>query len=250
VQKKKTLREKLNSKLLEKSDIPVIVFLTVVFSLFIVWRMRKYSPDLSLNLFSELVGVAFTLFIIDTLLVRSKNKLWEIVHVDIDYLISRNINRLRDGIATRVFSFEADVDFSNQDYNQNAKNLSTKRAEFLNELENLSEEEVLSRLNEEVFFTEDNYDYFDEKAEDIWEVINMKYSEYLAPELVSQLIDLHTSLKDLGSSIRQYEKSEFLKAHREYYQNAGKQSAAAHLIDLIEILNDLKEAGYSELARD
>ena len=78
----------------------------------------------------------------------------------------------------------------------------------------------------------------------------MKYSEYLAPELVSQLIDLHTSLKDLGSSIRQYEKSEFLKTHREYYQNAGKQSAAAHLIDLIEILNDLKEAGYSELARD
>ncbi|KXS47186.1 MAG: hypothetical protein AWL62_2806, partial [Halanaerobium sp. T82-1] len=86
MQKKKTLREKLNSKLLEKSDIPVIVFLTVVFSLFFVWRMRKYSPDLSLNLFSELVGVAFTLFIIDTLLVRSKNKLWEIVHVDIDYL--------------------------------------------------------------------------------------------------------------------------------------------------------------------
>ncbi|PTX17679.1 hypothetical protein C7953_2478 [Halanaerobium congolense] len=51
MQKKKTLREKLNSKLLEKSDIPVIVFLTVVFSLFFVWRMRKYSPDLSLNLF-------------------------------------------------------------------------------------------------------------------------------------------------------------------------------------------------------
>ena len=144
MQKKKTLREKLNSKLLEKSDIPVIVFLTVVFSLFFVWRMRKYSPDLSLNLFSELVGVAFTLFIIDTLLVRSKNKLWEIVHVDIDYLISRNINRLRDGIATRAFSFEADVDFSSQDHDQNAKILSTKRAEFLNELENLSEEEVLS----------------------------------------------------------------------------------------------------------
>jgi hypothetical protein len=29
-----------------------------------------------------------------------------------------------------------------------------------------------------------------------------------------------------------------------------EKSASVHLIDLIEILNDLKEAGYSELARD
>lgn len=247
---KKTLREKLNSKLLEKSDIPIIVFLTVIFSLFVVWRMQKYSPDLSLNLFSELIGVAFTLFIIDTLLVRSKNKLWEIVHSDIDYLISRNVNRMRDGIATRVFNFEADFDYSNTDYEKHAEILRNKRAEFLTQLEKQKEAEILNQLNEQVFFTEDNYNYFDEKAEDIWEVLNMKYSEYLAPELVSQLIALHTSIKDLGSSIRQYEKSDFLTAHREYYQNAGKKAAVSHLLGIIEILNDLKEAGYSELPRD
>lgn len=33
----------------------------------LIWGFRAVHPDLALNLFSELLGVAFTLFIIDTL---------------------------------------------------------------------------------------------------------------------------------------------------------------------------------------
>ncbi|MCC3144947.1 hypothetical protein LJ207_06395 [Halanaerobium sp. Z-7514] len=244
----KSLREKLEKKILSKSDIPIIVLLTVLFSFFVIWRLRVYSPDLSLNLFSELIGVAFTLFIIDTLLVRSKNKLWKLVHRDIDYLISRNVNRLRDGIATRIFKFEPDLK-SEASFSQNIETISRERADFLAAVDELNTEELLLKIEENDFFNDENYAYFDEKAEDFWEILNMKYSEYLAPELVSELIELHTGLKDLCSAIRQHEKSQILSENKEYYQSLGKASAAQSLVMIIERLNQLKEAGYSENAK-
>lgn len=210
--------------------------------------MRVYSPDLSLNLFSELIGVAFTLFIIDTLLVRSKNKLWKLVHKDIDYLISRNVNRLRDGIATRVFKFEPDLD-SQVSFNEKIEALSKERADFLAEMDELDKDELIIKIKENDFFNQENYDYFDEKAEDFWEILNMKYSEYLAPELVSELIELHTGLKDLCSAIRQHAKSDILKENKDYYRSLGVESAAQSLVVIIENLNQLKAAGYSENAK-
>ncbi|ADQ13939.1 hypothetical protein [Halanaerobium hydrogeniformans] len=246
--KEKSLKEKLEKKMLTKSDIPIIVLLTVLFSFFVIWRLRVYSPDLSLNLFSELIGVAFTLFIIDTLLVRSKNKLWKLVHKDIDYLISRNVNRLRDGIATRVFKFEPDLD-SQVSFNEKIEALSKERADFLAEMDELDKDELIIKIKENDFFNQENYDYFDEKAEDFWEILNMKYSEYLAPELVSELIELHTGLKDLCSAIRQHAKSDILKENKDYYRSLGVESAAQSLVVIIENLNQLKAAGYSENAK-
>ncbi len=50
----------------------------------------------------------------------------------------------------------------------------------------------------ESFFTEDNLDYFQQKAHDFWELMNMKYAEFLEPELVELLKDVHAELIDLN----------------------------------------------------
>lgn len=144
--------------------------------------------------------MAFTLFIIDVLLVRSKGKRWKIVQEDVNYLISRGVNRLRDGVSYRAFNFESTTDSLSDFRNQ--------RAIFLTQLDALKTADLTDKLNEKILFTEESYDFFNERAADFWEIINMKYSEYLSPILVSQLINLHTSLKDLCAHINQYRKSE------------------------------------------
>ncbi|HEX8548793.1 MAG TPA: hypothetical protein VF691_17645 [Cytophagaceae bacterium] len=102
-----TLREEANIKSVStKSETPSIVYIAIAVGIAVSLGLRFYDKDLSLNILSEIIGAAFTLFVIDVLLVRSKTKRWQIVQKHIDYLIGRTVNRIRDGVATRAFAFK------------------------------------------------------------------------------------------------------------------------------------------------
>lgn len=241
------LRKKLHNRLIKESDTPLIIYLTVLLGIVLSLGIRRYHEDLSLNLVSEIIGAAFTLFVIDVLLVKSKTKRWLIVQDQLDYLIARTVNRLRDGMSTRAFSFEPQLR-DNSTEEENLLEIRAQRDMFLHELSVLQSDQLACRLSKELF-SEDNYEYFNEKADEIWNVLNMKYSEYLAPALVSLLMDLHTNLKDVCAHIRLYKKSERFPKEKEYYRSSGMKGAAHNLKEVIRIAIRLKEEGYSEAAR-
>ena len=236
-----TLRESISKKIFTIGDAPLIVYLSVLLAMIVLWRYRDSFDGLAGEFFIELFGVAFTIFIIDVLLVRSKVKRWKIVREDIDYLISRGINRLRDGISYRAFSFNSNSD--------NLKELRKERSDFLNQLASLDSIELRDKINEDELFSEDTYEFFNERARDIWDIINMKYSEYISPILVSQLINLHTNLKDICSQINQYRKSEKIKNKKDFYRIHAINGISFHLDEVLTAVNKLKEEGYSEPAR-
>lgn len=229
---------------LKNSELPFTVYIAVIIALGLALALNLYNPELSLNLFTELLGAAFTLFIIGELLLRSKIKRWKIVREDVDYLISRNINRIRDGIATRAFCFSPKVELKNSNI-EKSSDIPQQRGLFLAKLETLETQDILSKIKESELFTDENYDYFNDKADDIWDVLNMKYSEYLEPNLVSSLIELHTNLKDICGHIRQYKKIERFPENKEYYRSIGIKGIGITLKRTLKILNDLKKAGYS-----
>lgn len=240
------LRKKI-SRRISQSEIPIIVYIVILGSIAILWRLRIYHEDIALNFLAELFGAAFTLFIIDVLLVRSKTKRWKSVREEVNYLISRNVNRLRDGISIRAFSFSPVID-QESDEIQSLKIIREQRNEFLNEIGLLNEKELIGRLNKNEFFTEVSYEYFNEKADEIWSILNIKYSDYIHPELVSILINLHIHLKDLCGHIRQYRKIERFPNERGYYSAIGIKGVSVSMFKIIIILNRLKQEGYSEAA--
>jgi len=241
----KTLRQKISSRFLQ-TDIPIIVYTVVFLTMFILWRYQEHT-DLAIDFFVELGGAAFTLFIIDVLLVRSKSKRWKVVRDELNYLIARNVNRIRDGISTRIFNFNPEIDPSLPEV-QYMSELSKKRTDFLNELVTLDEDTIIEKMNEDELFTNPGFEYFNEKADEIWSILNMKYSDYFHPELASYLISLNLNLKDLCGHIRQYMKSKRFAGKSKTYQNIGRQGAAVSIVKIVALLNALKNEGYSETA--
>jgi len=239
------LRRKITKRLRE-TEIPILVYAVVFLTMFMLWRYQSYD-DLAMDFFVELGGAAFTLFIIDVLLVRSKTKRWKVVRDDMNYLIARNVNRIRDGVASRVFAFEADIpgELSPTDY---ALEVRKQRTAFLHDISDDTPEDILPRLKEEVLFSDGGYEYFNEKASEIWDVLNIKYSDYFHPNLVSSLILLNVNLRDLCSHIRQYQKARRFPSSGEAFKAIGRQGAAVSLLKIIDGLNYLKKEGYSETA--
>lgn len=243
-----SLRAKVARRFKWHSELPVIVYVVVFFTLIFLWVIRSVHEDLTLNLFSELLGAAFTLFIIDTLLVRSKTKRWLVVRHHIDYLIGRNVQRLRDGLATRIFGFQPKLT-EGASSAENLGHAREQRAKLLRDLANLSPADLEKRLNHGEAFSDSTYHYFEEKADDIWDLLNMKYSEYLEPELVSLLIELHTQLKDAGAHIRQYRKKERFVEDEAHYSSVGRNGMVSNLASILKLVNRLKDEGYSDQAR-
>ncbi len=221
--------------------------MALVLGIVVALMIEPYHDELSLNLVSEILGGAFLIFVIDVLLVRSKTKQWKVVQEQCDYLIARNVSRIREGLVYRAFGFRPHLK-QGLEGAELAADVRNQRDDLLDTLKNLPAEELAKRIVPSLF-TESNFDYFEEKSNETWNLLNMKHAEYLAPELVAMLMDLNTSLKDLGAHIRMYGRSEQFEEERIYYQRTGIKGAAHTLRDLIEVLIELKEEGYSEPAR-
>ncbi len=229
------------------SHVPKVAYISIFLAALLLWWYSTINQDFALDLLSELIGIAFLMLILDVLLVKSKTKRWKIVRDDVDYLISRNVNRLRDGICTRFFSFQPEIKLEDDD-RLTEDSIRQQRGIFLDKLANTEIPKLTNMLNAQEAFSETSYEYLNEKANDIWDIINMKYSEYLEPELVSLLIQLHTQIKDACSHIRQYRKSERFVNDKEHYMDTGLLGLSKCLSKIITILNTLKEEGYSRQA--
>ena len=241
------LRDKIEKKLITQTETPLIIYLAVALAIFIAWSIRRFNEDLSQNLISELIGAAFIIFVVNLLLVRSKNKRWKVVNEKINYLIARNVNRLRDGTATRAFEFNPILSELSPG-NQISDEIRFQREALFSSLLELKTTDFSSRIST-TLFTEENYQYFNEKAEDLWDLLNMKYSEYLEPDLITMLMDLHIQLKDLCAHIRVYRKSQLFPEDSKFYRNNGLNGASHNLRKIIELVTELKAEGYSETAR-
>ncbi len=232
---------------LEWSEIPLKVYAAIFITMALLWIFQAVHPDVTLGFFTELMGAAFTLFIVDTLLVRAKTKRWKVVRGQVDYLIARNINRLRDGISVRALGFTPDIpDGLPEAVQYNA--VREQRALFLEEMETLEPEQLIPLIPEAAFFTGETYDYLDDKAEDLWEILNMKYSEYLDPELVAALMRLHTHIRNTCGHIRQFGKADRFPEDADYYRRTGRMGAGVSLHEIVAGANALKRQGYSEAA--
>lgn len=239
-------KKKTRPRFFGRSEIPLAVYAAIFVTMGVLWTLRNLNPDVTMGFFTELLGAAFTLFIIDTLLVRSKLKRWRVVQEHIDYLIARDVNRLRDGLAVRAFGFDPVIKEERSEDQLEA--VREQRARLLSEMESQSPDGVASALSPEGLFNENTYSYLDEKAAAIWDVLNNKYSEYMDPELVSSLIRLHTHIKDLCGHIRQYGRAAGFPEDAAYYQTVGQRGASVSILGILELVNDLKDQGYSRPA--
>lgn len=240
-------RKKSLFSVISNTEIPLAVYAAIFITMAGLWVFQELHEDVTLGLFTELLGAAFTLFIIDTLLVRSKAKRWKLVQQHIDYLIARNVNRLRDGIAVRFLGFEPDIPDGLTEDKQLAA-IRQQRAELLLKMADVEPEQLVSHLSESSLFTENTYLYLNERADDIWDVINMKYAEYMAPELVSSLIRLHTHIKDVCGHLRQFQRAERFPEDAVYYHQIARMGAGFSVAEIIKLVNELKAMGYSESA--
>ena len=240
-----TLRQKISSRL-QQTELPFIVYAVVFFTMFMLWRYSEYD-ELAMDFFVELGGAAFTLFIIDVLLVRSKAKRWKLVRDELNYVIARLVNRTRDGIATRIFNFNPKID-ATLNHEEYALKLRELRSDFLQELVTLDDDKLIKAMNEAELFSDTSYNYFNEKADEIWNILNVKYSDYFHPELVTHLISLHLNLKDLCGSIRQFKKGTRFTDQGETFKNIGRKGAIITIRKIVELLNILKNEGFSEPA--
>jgi hypothetical protein len=233
------------TRIFTQTNVPLVVYGAVALAMGALWLLRHVHEDLAFNLISELIGVAFTIFVIDTLLVRSKTRRWRLVQENVDYLIARTINRLRDGVALRAFQFSPDAPDKEREHSGDL--LRTQRAAFLSDLAAMTPETLAGRVFDKELFCEDSYQYFNEKADDLWQILNMKYAEYLEPGLVALLIDLHTRLKDLCGHIRHHRKAERFPGRASgHYRESGRRGAGLELVHILRILEDLKAMGYSK----
>ncbi|WBU41268.1 hypothetical protein [Marinobacter alkaliphilus] len=233
-------------KFLDQSEIPLAVYAVIFITMILLWVFQHLHPDVLMGFFTELLGAAFTLFIIDTLLVRSKIKRWKGVQQHIDYLIARDVNRLRDGLAVRAFGFDPVI--SGERSEDQVSRVREQRATLLSEMETRSPEEIAACLARASLFTENTYAYLQERAGALWDVFNMRYSEYMDPKLVSALIRLHTHVNDLGGHLRQYARATAFPDDASYYHAIGLQGASVSLREILKMVNELKRQGYSMTA--
>lgn len=228
------------------ADTPLAVYAAIFLSMTILWVIQEVHPDVTLGLFTELGGAAFTLFIINVLLVRSRTKRWRLVQGHVAYLTARQINRLRDGIAVRAFGFHPDIPEEPGANSQDT--IRSQRAEYLRELARHEPESLRAHFAHKSLFTQDTYAYLQERAQGVWDLINMKYAEFMEPELVAKLMHLHTHLKDLEGHVRQYARGEWFPEDASHYHFMAEQGASVSALAVVRLLNAFKEMGYSEAA--
>jgi hypothetical protein len=85
------------------------------------------------------------------------------------------------------------------------KNIRQQRDMKLDSLSKLTPTELFDNL-ERKFSNKENILYFDEKAAEIRQYLDMVHSEYLSPNVVHSLIDLYVNIKDLCAHMKIYNK--------------------------------------------
>ena len=173
---------------------------------------------------------------------------WKIVKDEIDYLISRNVNRLRENVLSRLFDFDPDVEKNVWEVDDMEKRIREQREEKLENLYTLSSQVLLDAL-EKGFSDKENIVYFEERTVEIWQYLDMRHSEYLSPDVVHCLIDLYVNIKDLCAHMRIYNRGTWFLRKNKYYIEIASEWIAFNIKNILDLLIKLKKHWYSEIAK-
>lgn len=154
--KKRTLRERVERRFINQTQVPLLIFIILIIAIYGATLLESYNEDLSLNLVSELIGATFILLLVNLLLVRSKHKRWKLVNEKVNYLIARSVFRLRDGISSRAFSFHENFIENNEDFTP--QDIHVQREAYIVRICKDAKEKLFEQLKTD-FFTEENLDY-------------------------------------------------------------------------------------------
>lgn len=225
-----------------------LVYLTVFLFLILSFFIWIFSSDLWLNLLSEAIWTVFTVILIDYIINNSNRTKWKIVKDEIDYLISRNINRLRENILSRIFDFNPNFENDKLDIDNLEKQIRNQRELKLEELYKITPQILLKALSKR-FSDKDNIVYFEERSFEIWQYLDMRHSEYLSPDVVHCLIDLYVNLKDFCAHMRIYNRWKLFLRKNKYYTEIATEWIIFNLKNIINLLIKLKKYWYSEIAK-
>jgi len=222
---------------------PIGLYVIIAFAIIAGGILWRYHADFEIDITIELLGAFLTIVIIDQLLLKSKRKRWNLVRDEVEYTLGRTIHSLRDDILRNFFSFEPELEqTSSQNIDDSIREQKDDR--FRNLLE-MNPKEILDQIDDE-FLEEEYDDYFLEKAEDIWRLLNTRYSEHFEPELVEQLLNLNLNLRDLHTNIKFYRRGEEVDVDESaYYEKRGRKRIVLSAKETIKCLIKLKEMGYS-----
>ncbi len=207
----------------------------------LLWRIHEgFSIDITI----ELLGAIITIVIIDEMLVKSKRKRWNLVKEEIEYILARSINVLRDEVLRNMFSFKPDI-HGKMDMDSVEDDIRKQKDDKFKEILSMHPEDMLDIL-EEAYLSQDYDGYFHEQAEDLWRILNTRYSEHLEPEVVDELLKLHLHMRDLHNNIKMYNRGGQNK-RRAYYQRKGGKEIVYNARNMIRSLIKLKGMGYSRV---
>ncbi len=227
---------------------PIGLYLIIAFAMVAGGLLWRYHADFEIDITIELLGAFLTIVIIDQLLLKSKRKRWNLVRDEIEYTLGRTINNLREDVLIRMFDFEPEINSSDKTPEEIDSSIREQKDLYFQTLQDMSDEEILDMMKDE--FLEKGYeDHFYEKAEDIWRLLNTRYSEHFEPELVEELLALNMYLRDTHNNIRFYKRSEDIEEDEtdrmDYYERRGGRRIVNSTRKLIESLVKLKKMGYS-----
>ena len=222
----------------------ILLFLALLGSLFLFF----FSEGFAENIMVELIGAIIFLLIIDQLLLKSERKQWQVVKNEIEYLLARTLNSLRDDILIKMFNFKHETEFNNN-ITETEKLIRKEKEEYLNDLVARDDEEIARMIDNNYLNKLNSYDdFFLEKAEDLWRTINNKYSDHFEPEEIKEFISLSLYLRDLNHGLKTYQKSFHYEDKKEYYQQKGLRNIVHNTREIIETLIELKDLGYQPTA--
>lgn len=230
----------------KEREIPIIVYFSFVIAFALTWVLWFVYRDLAINLVAELLGALLILFVIDNLIRRDKRKRWLIVKDETEYLLARTVNRLRQNVLENIFLYSPTIKAKSRDEFEVL--VREDREKKLRELSRLNDKELLKIVNKDLLSAKFN-DYFEERSEELWKYLNMRYSEYFSPAVVQNVIELHVMLNDLCSHTRIYKKSRIVKSSSKYLESSGEEGVIYCIRNIIRLLIELKEMGYSETAK-
>lgn len=215
------------------TNIPLSIYIVLLTSMAFFWWAQKYIPDLSLNIFSELFGTAFTVFIIDIISNQNKEKKFINVKENINDLITRELYIILDGVSFKVLNIKFEIPENDNILNQ----IVETRAKKHQALFSLTENDFMKLqpyINEEIVNHKDIINYLKNRSDSIWKLINFQYSEFYPPEIVEGLTNVYSSLINLRQAIRQFQKESSIDQRNNYYNESGKYMISKQTYLLIE----------------
>lgn len=204
----------------------------------LLWRIHEgFSVDITI----ELLGAIFTIVIIDELLVKDKRKRWDVVKKEIEYILARTINMVRDDVLRTMFSFTPNID-PKADIFFTEENIRQQKNREFDRILSMSDDDMIEVL-ENGYLKEKYDDKFEEEAKELWRILNTRYSEHLEPDVVDELLKLHLHMRDLHNNIKLYHRGK--EENKSYYVQKGVYEAVYNTRNMVMSLIRLKSMGYS-----